>query len=59
MVAVELLTPTQRLVIEGIFWERVSQAELARREHVSQQAIAHRKRRAIQSLRRTLNGGHP
>lgn len=53
----EQLPLGQRVVVEGLFWEQVSQSELAAREQVTQQAIARRKHRALNSLRRTLNGG--
>jgi DNA-directed RNA polymerase specialized sigma24 family protein len=57
---VEALPPTQLVVINGLYWERVSQGLLAQRLGVSQQAVGRRHGRALARIRRALNGGqHP
>jgi DNA-directed RNA polymerase specialized sigma24 family protein len=57
LAVVEALPPTQLDVINGLYWEHVSQGRLALRLGVSQQAIGRRHRRALASIRRSLNGG--
>jgi DNA-directed RNA polymerase specialized sigma subunit len=54
---VEGLPETQLLVINGLYWEQVSQGKLALRLGVSQQAVGRRHARALASIRRKLNGG--
>ena len=57
---IEQLPATQLVVINGIYWERISQARLARRLGVSQQAVGRRHARALARIRRTLDhGGSP
>lgn len=58
---IEALPATQLVVLEGIYWERLSQGKLALRLSVSQQAIGRRHARALASIRRQLNGNgeHP
>jgi len=52
--AVEALTPRQREVIEGLFFERASQSALARRWGISRQSVSVTRRRALANLRRAL-----
>jgi DNA-directed RNA polymerase specialized sigma subunit len=56
---VEQLPETQLVVINAIYWERVSQGRLAVRLGISQQAIGRRHRRALERIRRAMNGGGP
>lgn len=57
--AIDALPASQRDVINGLYWERLSQGMLARRLGVKQQAISRRHARAVATIRRTLNGGRP
>jgi RNA polymerase sigma factor (sigma-70 family) len=54
---IEALPPTQLVVINGLYWERVTQGQLAARLGVSQQALSRRHARALERIRRSLNGG--
>jgi RNA polymerase sigma factor (sigma-70 family) len=56
---VEALPASQLVVINAIYWERLSQGQLARRLDISQQAVGRRHRRALAAIRRTMNGGAP
>ena len=48
------LSPRQKEVVEGIFYERLSQAELARRLGVHRSTVGRTLRRAEERLRRCL-----
>lgn len=54
---IDRLPPKQREVIEGLFWERVSNATLARRFGVTREAIRRRKTRAMANIRREMEDG--
>lgn len=54
---IEGLPATQLVVINGIYWERLSQGRLGRRLEISQQAVSGRHARALATIRRKLNGG--
>lgn len=52
--AIEALSPRQREVIEGLFYERLSERQLAKRMGLSNYAFWSHKHRAYQRLRRVL-----
>lgn len=52
--AIERLSTCQREVVEAVFYERISQAALARRRGVTRQSVSVTLRRALANLRRSL-----
>lgn len=48
------LSPRQRQVVEGVFYERLSQAELARRLGVNRSTVCRTLHRAAERMRRCL-----
>ena len=48
------LSPRQRQIVEGVFYEKLSQAELARRLGVNRSTVSRTLRRASERLRRCL-----
>lgn len=52
--AIEALTPKQREVIDGLFFERLTERPLARRLGITQQQVNRRKQRALRRMRRYL-----
>jgi len=53
--ALEQLPSIHRSVLERLFWERMSQRELAAELGISQPAVHKRKQRALEALREVLN----
>jgi RNA polymerase sigma factor (sigma-70 family) len=56
---VEQLPETQLVVINAIYWERLSQGQLAVRLAITQQAVQRRHARALRRIREALDGGGP
>jgi len=50
----EILSPRQKTVIEGLFFEGVSEEELARRLNISRSSVRIHRDRALEKLRRVL-----
>lgn len=53
-VAMESLSEPDGRLIQELFWQKHTQAEIARELHISQRAVSGRKRRALDSLRSAL-----
>ena len=45
------------MVINALYWEQLTQGELAVRLEISQQAISRRRQRAFRRIEEALNGG--
>jgi RNA polymerase sigma factor (sigma-70 family) len=56
---VEQLPDTQLVVINAIYWEQLSQGQLAAELGITQQAIQRRHKRALRRIKEGLNGGGP
>ena len=52
--ALEQLNPEDRLLIDKLFFESVTERELAARLHISQQAVNKRKKRLLKKLREII-----
>jgi RNA polymerase sigma-70 factor (ECF subfamily) len=53
-IALDRLSDSEGLLVKELFWEQRSEAEIARRAGITQQAISKRKRVVLSSLRRLL-----
>ena len=54
--ALDCLTPRQRELVDVLYWERLTQSQVARRWGVSRQAVHATLRRAKRRLRGRLDG---
>jgi len=52
--ALAILSPAEQRLLRGIFWERLTETDIAHEEGVSVQAISKRKKEALRRLRELL-----
>ena len=52
--AIESLQPLQRMVIESLYWERLSERKIAQRADISRSSVRWHKKQALKCLEEAL-----